>query len=312
MKVLITNRIPKKVLNAFTSFFDVDYHDDLSFMTKEEIIERGRDAEILLVPLSQKIDGSIMEKLKSLKLILNYGAGFDNIDLEGATKGGIIVTNAPAKGSTVATAELTLGLMIDLCRHITKRSADCYNGDFKGWKPSYALGESLCGKRLGILGLGRIGEEVARKAEAFDMEIVYWNRSERDVDYEALSFEELIKTSDIITLHTAFHEELHHLIDGKAFSMMKKDAYLINASRGPIVSEKALINALKSGEIKGAALDVYEFEPQISEELKTLDNLLLSPHLGNATREAREEMGMMAFENAKAYLEGREIPYRVN
>ena len=243
-----------------------------------------------------------------MKIIANYGAGFDNVDIDYAKEKGIIVTNAPASASTKSTAELTFGLMIDLLRNITKMKSDCYDDSFEGWKPVYGLGETLEVKTLGIIGLGRIGTEVMRKAKAFDMNVIFYNRSKKEVDgAKQVDLDYLLENSDVITLHTAYSEKLHHLIDAKAFSKMKKSAYLINASRGKVISEQDLINALNDGEIAGCALDVYEFEPKISEDLRNAKNILLAPHLGNATKLARVQMGEFTFDNIMQFKNG-EIP----
>lgn len=313
MKVLITNRIPKTVMGKYEKEFMVDYHDSMEYLSKGELKKRVETADILVCPLSEQIDREVIDAAKNLKLIANYGAGFDNVDIAYAKEKNIIVTNTPASASTKSTAELTMGLLIDLLRNITASQKDIVENLFEGWKPVYGMGETLEGKTLGIIGLGKIGREVARKAKAFDMQVIYWSRHEKtDVDFEYRPLEEVLEKSDVITLHTAYTKELYHLIDEKAFRKMKDTAYLINASRGPVVDEKALIKALNSEEIRGAALDVYEFEPHISEELKAAKNILLAPHLGNATDKARIEMGMLTFENALALKKGAPCPNRVN
>lgn len=308
MKVLITNRIPEEIIKKYEENFEVDYHDSLDFLSKEELKTRIKDAEGLVCPLSEKIDSEIIDSAKNLKIIANYGAGFDNVDINYAKEKGIIVTNAPASASTKSTAELTFGLMIDLLRNITKMNSDCYDNSFEGWKPVYGLGETLEGKTLGIIGLGRIGTEVMRKAKAFDMDVIFYNRSKKDVEgAKQVELDYLLENSDVITLHIAYSDELHHLIDKKAFEKMKKSAYLINASRGKVIDELDLINALNEEKIAGCALDVYEFEPKISDELRNAKNILLAPHLGNATKLARVQMGDFTFDNIMQFKNG-EIP----
>ena len=262
----------------------------------------------MVCPLSEKIDREIIDEAHNLKIIANYGAGFDNVDIEYAREKGIFVTNAPASASTKSTAELTMGIMIDLLRNITSMSKDCFDGSFQGWKPVYGLGETLEGKTLGIIGMGRIGSEVMRKAKAFDMNVIFYNRSKKDIEGATqVELDYLLENSDVITLHTAYSEQLYHLISEQSFKKMKKTAYLVNASRGKVIDEKALINALNEEEIAGCALDVYEFEPKISEELKNAKNILLVPHLGNATRLARVLMGDLTFDNIMQVKKG-EIP----
>ena len=318
MKVLITNRLPKKIEEKFLESFDCDYNDSLDYLSREELLEKSKDAEVIVCPLSEKIDEEIIENAKNLKLIANFGAGFDNIDLEAASEREIVVTNTPSTGSTTSTSELTMGLMIDLMRMITYYIPDAYDGTFEGWKPNYGLGTTLKDKTLGVIGFGKIGSDVARKAQAFDMDILYWNRTrlseeeEKDLNISYKEVEDLLKESDVVTLHTAYHPDLHHFISDKEFDLMKETAFLVNASRGPIVSEKALMKALHEGKIQGAALDVFEFEPEISEELKDTPNLLMAPHLGNATIEARNEMGEYLYKNVLAISKGEKAPNQVN
>ena len=221
MKVLITNRIPDEIIKKYKENFEVDYNDSLEFLSKEELKTRIKDAEALVCPLSEKIDSEIIDAANNLKIIANYGAGFDNVDINYAKEKGIIVTNAPASASTKSTAELTFGLIIDLLRNITKMNSDCYDDSFEGWKPVYGLGETLEGKTLGIIGLGRIGTEVMRKAKVFDMDVIFYNRSKKEVEgAKQVDLDFLLENSDIITLHTAYSDELHHLIDAKALSKM--------------------------------------------------------------------------------------------
>lgn len=317
-KVLVTLKVPELVYENLKNNFTLIYNDSMNPLSKKELIEKVKDVNAILCPLSEKIDREIMEAGKNLKIIANFGAGFDNIDIDAANDLGIIVTNSPAVNSTSSTSELTIGIMIDIMRNITSGEKDLRKGNFKGWKPVYGLGNSLSGKTLGIIGTGRIGKDVARKARAFDMNLIYYNRTRLDKDIENeynLSYknlDELIEISDVITIHTAYSDNLKHLFNEETFNKMKTSSYLINASRGPIVEEKALIHALNNNIIKGAALDVYEFEPSISEDLLNAKNILLVPHLGNATYEARNEMGLLAFENIKDVLSGKPAKNKVN
>lgn len=317
-KVLVTLKVPELVYENLKNNFTLIYNDSMNPLSKKELIEKVKDVNAILCPLSEKIDREIMEAGKNLKIIANFGAGFDNIDIDAANDLGIIVTNSPAVNSTSSTSELTIGIMIDIMRNITSGEKDLRKGNFKGWKPVYGLGNSLSGKTLGIIGTGRIGKDVARKARAFDMNLIYYNRTRLDKDIENeynLSYknlDELIEISDVITIHTAYSDDLKHLFNEETFNKMKTSSYLINASRGPIVEEKALIHALNNNIIKGAALDVYEFEPNISEDLLNAKNILLVPHLGNATYEARNEMGLLAFENIKDVLSGKPAKNKVN
>ena len=318
MKLLITSNLPDKIYSELEDKFEIDYHDSNKPLTKEEIIERIKDVDALVCPLSDKIDEEIIGSAPNLKIIANYGAGFDNIDLDSASNRDIIVTNAPAPSSAVSTSEITMSLILAVSRKLFPGEKDLKAGNFLGWRPTYFLGEELRGKRLGIIGLGNIGTNVAKRAKAFEMEVVYNSRTrkpelEKSIGIEYIeNREDLIKTSDYITLHTAFSDELHHMIDEEEFDMMKESAYLINAARGPLVNEQALVDALKEGKIRGAGLDVYEFEPEVKEGLLNLENAALLPHLGNATIEARMEMGKAVVDNLKDFLNGDTPRNKVN
>lgn len=301
MKVLVTSNLPEDILLKMEENFDLDYHDSNIPLKKEEIIKRIEDVDALLCPLSDRIDEDIIKAGKNLKIIANYGAGFDNIDIKVAREFGIDVSNAPAPSSAVSTAELAFSLIMAASRRLFEGEKDLRKGNFLGWRPTYFLGSQLKGKTLGIIGMGNIGQELAKRALAFEMKVIYHSRT-RKPEIEELGAiytnkDDLLKEADFISLHTAFSEELKHMISTREFEMMKDSAYLINAARGPLVEEKELVKALRDGLIKGAALDVYEFEPNVSDELLELDNIILIPHLGNATVEARLEMGQAAFEN---------------
>ncbi|WBW50412.1 NAD(P)-dependent oxidoreductase [Peptoniphilus equinus] len=310
MKLFITSRIPQSILdNIKTLNLDMDYEDSNIPLSASELARRMVDADILLCPLSDKITKEMMSQAPNLKLIANYGAGFDNIDIEGAKELGIAVTNAPAPSSAVSTAELTFLLILASVRRLIEGEKDLRDGGFMGWRPTYFLGEELRGKTLGIIGMGNIGKNLAKRAIAFDMEVIYYSRHRKE-DVEALGAvykeqDEVIAEADILTLHTAFAPELRHMIGSKELALMKDTAHLINAARGPLVDEAALIDALERGKIRSAALDVYEFEPKVSEALLKLDNVTLAPHLGNATLEARMEMGEAVVNNIRDFLEGK-------
>lgn len=317
-KILVTMRVPKDTLDMLSKNFELDYNDSLEFLPKDVLKEKVKNVDAALIPLSEKWDKEIIDSAKNLKIIANFGAGYDNIDIEAASEKGIIVTNAPAKGSTNATAEIAMGLIVDIMRGITRGEEALRKGEFKGWKPTFGLGPVLYGKTLGIFGLGRIGKGVAARAKAFGMNVIYNSRTkledslEKELGVKYVEFDELLKQSDVISLNPSYSKELHHLFNEEAFKNMKPSAYLVNTSRGPIIDEKALSKALEEKVIKGAAIDVYEFEPAVTESLLKLDNIVLSPHLGNASIEARDEMGMMAAKNILAVLNGEEAPNKVN
>lgn len=275
-------------------------------LTEENLIKKAAKVDAIICPLSTQITAKVLESAENLKIVANIGAGFDNIDVKKAKELGIAVTNTPDV-STEATAELTLGLILAVARRITEGDRLCRETpeEFKGWAPTFFLGTELTGKTLGIIGLGRIGQAVAKRAAAFGMKIIYSGHHPKDWDAEFVSQEELLKRSDVVTIHAAYNPDLKHLINEETLRMMKPSAFLINAARGPVVEEAALVKALKNEEIAGAALDVFEFEPKIGEELRGLDNVVLTPHIGNATVETRSEMGRMAISNVEAVLAGK-------
>lgn len=317
MKLLITSNIPEEIYDDLDKNFEITYHDSNVPLKKKEIIEKINGQDALLCPLSDKIDKDVIDAGRDLKIIANYGAGFDNIDIAYARDKGIVVTNAPAPASAVSTAELTFGLMLAAARKIVSGDKVTREGGFYGWRPTFYLGSQLKGKTLGIIGLGNIGKNLAKRAKAFEMRVIYYSRTrkedfEKEFGIEYRDRDDVIKNSDFLSLHTAFVPELHHMISKKELEMMKKSAILINASRGPIVDEEALANALIENEIAGAALDVYEFEPRVNEKLLDLSNVILAPHLGNATFEARLEMGENAKDNLIDFKNGKTPKNKVN
>ncbi|MGI5949222.1 2-hydroxyacid dehydrogenase family protein [Peptoniphilus sp.] len=317
MKLLITSTIPEEIFKDLENHFEITYHDSQIPLTHEEIKEKIVGQDALLCPLSDKIDKDIIDAGSSLKIIANYGAGFDNIDIDYAREKNIIVTNAPAPSSAISTAELAFALMISAARKLVSGDKLTRRGEFYGWRPTFYLGSELRGKTLGIIGLGNIGKNLAKRARAFEMNVIYYSRTRKE-DFEkeyGLEYKDkdyVIKNSDFLSLHTAFVPELKHMISQKELEMMKESAILINASRGPVVDEEALAEALIRKEIAGAALDVYEFEPKVNEKLLMLDNVILAPHLGNATYEARMEMGENARDNLIQFKEGKTPQNKVN
>ncbi|MBL7574763.1 Lactate dehydrogenase [Peptoniphilus asaccharolyticus DSM 20463] len=319
MKVFVTSRLPEQILNRIYDLgVELDYEDSNIPLPTEKIIERLSGVEVLICPLSDKITREVIENTnsKDLKLIANYGAGFDNVDIVAAKENGIAVTNAPAPSSAVSTAELTFALMLASARKLVQGEKDLRSGNFFGWRPTYFLGDQLKGKTLGIIGMGNIGKNLAKRALAFDMNVIYYSRNRKEdvesLGAEYLSKEEVIKNSDFLSLHTAFAPELRHMIGESEFKKMKPTSHFINAARGPLVDEQALVKALKDGEIRSAALDVYEFEPRVTDELLELENVVLAPHLGNATEEARFEMGNAVVDNLEDFIANRNLRNRVN
>jgi len=309
-KIFITGIIPEIAYSKLSESYDVTMYRGEKPLSKDQIVEGIKDKDALLCILSDRIDRDIMESNPNLEIIANYGAGFDNIDLLAARENKILVTNTPFV-STVSTAELTFALILGITRRISEGERLMRSGGFQGWAPMFHLGTQLEGKKLGIIGMGNIGKKVARIAKGFQMEVVYHNRSrmsefeEKEYLVQYRSLEDLLGESDIVTLHLSYHKSLHHYIGDREIGMMKDSAYLINAARGPLVDEKTLLKALVDKRIAGAALDVFELEPEVTEGLEKLDNVLITPHIGNATIEARTSMAQVASENIIDALEGK-------
>ncbi|WP_078392494.1 2-hydroxyacid dehydrogenase family protein [Shouchella patagoniensis] len=305
-QIFISGEIPEVGYHQLQKYtFQV--HTGESLITEDELKEGVAQAEALLCPLSTKVTASVLEAAPNLKIIANFGAGYDNIDVAAATAKGIVVTNTP-NVSTEATAELALGLMIALMRRIPEGDTLCRTTGFNGWAPLFFLGRELAGKKLGIVGFGKIGQAVAKRASAFGMEILYSGRErkqEEEAKYGAtyVSFADLAETADVISIHTAYNKETHHLFQKETFETMKRSAFLLNLARGPVVDEAALASALQEKQLAGAALDVFEFEPVINDVLKEMDNVVLTPHIGNATVETREAMARLSVENICRILE---------
>ncbi|MEG6585282.1 2-hydroxyacid dehydrogenase family protein [Dendrosporobacter sp. 1207_IL3150] len=309
-KVFISGLIPQVAYDMLSKEFEVTMHNDLRLLSKAEIIEGLAGKDALLPLLSDNIDADIINSNPNLKVIANYGAGFNNIDVATATEKNIPVTNTP-KVSTDATADLTWGLILAVARRIVEGDKNTRAGKFTGWAPLYHLGIEVTGKTLGIIGIGNIGKAVARRAKGFDMPIIYYSRTrlspeeEKELNAEYRDMDYVIRNSDFLTFHLSYNPSLRHLIGAKELASMKKSAFLINAARGPIVDEQALLEALRNKTIAGAGLDVYEFEPAVTPGLEELDNVVLCPHLGNATVETRDQMATIAANNIIAVLKGQ-------
>jgi len=307
-KVLVTNKLPEEGLVRLKEHCKVYMHKKDSSMTQKELL---KFAPILdgIIPVITKINAEFIREAKKLKVISNYGVGYDNIDINAATKRGIPVTNLPYS-VTESTAELTMAIMLAVTRRIAEADNYMRTANDGIWHPNLLMGHELYGKKLGIIGFGRIGKAVARRAWGFGMDLYYYDtkRSDSyklDTNVKFLSFKELIKQMDYITLHVPYLKNTHHLIAKKEFANMKKNAYLINASRGPVVDQQALINALKNGIISGVALDVFEKELQVPEGLCKLKNVILTPHIGTSTIETRIKMAARASEKIIQIMSGK-------
>ncbi len=314
-EIFINRRLPEEGLKMFEGH-EVEIYEGDAPPSKEEIIEgvKGKDALICL--LTDKIDGEVMDASPSLKIIANYAVGYDNIDVSEATKRGIFVTNTPGV-LTETVADLAWALIMAIARRIVEGDKFMREGKFRGWAPMLLLGSDVHGKTLGIIGAGRIGQAVARRAKGFNMRILYYSRRrkedfEKECNAEYVDLKTLLRESDFISLHTPLTPETYHMIGENELKMMKSSAYLINTGRGKCVDERALVKALKEGWIRGAALDVFENEPEIEPELKELDNVVLTPHIGSASYETRSRMAVMVAENVLAALKGKMPPNCIN
>ncbi|WP_144568555.1 2-hydroxyacid dehydrogenase family protein [Bacillus pseudomycoides] len=314
-KILVAGNIPEIGLQLLQNH-EIEMYDKEELISTEELAKRVKDKDALLSLLSTKVTKEVIDAASNLKIIANYGAGYDNIAYKYAAEKGVVVTNTP-KVSTEATAELTFAILLAAARRIPEGDTLCRTVGFNGWAPLFFLGREVYGKTIGIIGLGEIGKAVAKRAKAFGMNVMYTgpNRkyeTESEIEATYVTLEELLQTADFITINCAYNPSLHHMINEEQFKMMKKTAYIINAARGPIMNELALAHALETNEIEGAALDVFEFEPKITERLKGLKNVVLTPHVGNATFETRDAMAEMAVRNILAVLEGEEPLTPVN
>jgi glyoxylate reductase len=311
-KVLVTRKIPERPLSLLKETAEMTLNIEDRAMTPEEIIAGLPQKAALLSMGGDPISAGILEAGKELKVVANYAVGFDNIDLAAATRLKIAVTNTPDV-LTDTTADLTFALILGTARRIVECDRFVRAGKWVQWRPDLLLGSDVHEKILGIVGLGRIGSAIARRALGFNMKILYTDV--RPVESivaerfraEFLPLQDLLRESDFVTLHVSLTPETTHLIGREELRLMKKSAFLINASRGPVVEEKALVEALKLGIIAGAGLDVFEEEPRVNPELIQMDNVLLLPHIGSATFETREKMAFVAVNNLLAVLRG-EIP----
>ncbi|MDR3653738.1 MAG: NAD(P)-dependent oxidoreductase [Paludibacter sp.] len=317
LRVLVTTKLFSEGFSSLNEDFDVVFPTN-DFFSKKEVIETISGFDALVSTFQFKVDKEVIEATKGkLKIIANYGVGFDNIDVECATRNAIVVTNTP-NPVVEPTAEHTFGLMLVAARRIAECDRKIRLPHGLKWGVMENLGQSLYGKTLGIIGMGRIGRAVARRAIANGMKIVYYNRTKLtpniELAYQAqrLDLDELLKISDVVTLHTPLTERTYHIINQDSFKEMKPTVILVNTSRGPVVDEIALIDALQNKRIAAAALDVYEFEPNISKELFELDNVVLSPHNGTATIEARNEMSRFVSQNIIRFFDGKSDITRVN
>ena len=317
MKVFVTRQIPQKGLEMLKARFEVEIGASDRNLSRREICEGTKDADALVCLLSDAIDEEILSGAKKLKIIANYAVGYNNINVEYAKEHGIFVTNTPGV-LTETTADLTWALMLSVARRIVEADKFTRSGKFKGWEPELMLGSDVFGKTLGVIGAGRIGQAVMKRAIGFGMRVIYYSKSRLPLDIESnlnasyVSLEKLLKEADFVSLHVPLTKNTYHMIGEDQLSLMKRTAYLINTARGPVVDEEALVKFLKEKRIAGAALDVFENEPLLTPGLTELDNVVITPHIGSASKETREKMSVIVAENVIVALEGKIPPNCVN
>ncbi|HEY0069353.1 MAG TPA: D-glycerate dehydrogenase [Chloroflexia bacterium] len=324
MRVLVTQRVPEAAIERLREAVGKDGTLDINpdpdrIWTKQELIDRlkGGDYNALYCLLTNPIDAEVLDAASGLRVVANMAVGYNNIEVDEASRRGIAVTNTPGV-LTDTTADFAWALLMASARRVVEADKFLRAGRFYGWGPLMMVGQDVYGKTLGVIGFGRIGRAVARRASGFDMQVLYYDRQPADPDTEKalnahlVSMEELLRESDYVTIHTDYNPETHHLIGQPELESMKRTAYLINTARGPIVDEAALAAALKNGTIAGAGLDVFENEPEVHPGLLELDNAVLVPHIASASLDTRNAMAMMAAENVIAALKGEMPPNCVN
>ena len=318
LSVVVTRRLPPEVETRLSELFDVRLRDADTAMSRNDIVEAMKSADVLVPTITDTVDASMIGQAGDrLKLIANYGAGVDNIDVATARQRGILVSNTPGE-LTDDTADMTKGLILAVTRRIPEGLAAMQSGDWDGWAPTAFLGGRVAGKRLGILGMGRIGQAVARRAAAFGMQVHYHNRKrlrpeieeELDATYWE-SLDQMVARVDILSINCPHTPSTFHLMNARLLKLMKPDAVIVNTSRGEVIDENALTRMLRAGEIAGAGLDVYEQGTEVNPRLRELSNVVLLPHMGSATRESRIEMGEKVIINIKTFDDGHRPPDQV-
>lgn len=316
-RILVTGRLPEVIMAELEKVFLVDANVEDKPLERQRLLHGIKDKDGLISMITDNVDEEVLDKASHLKMIAHFGVGYNNIDIKAATRRGIAVSNTPGV-LTDATAELAFALILAVARRVVECDKATREGRFRYWAPMLFLGREVTGKTLGIIGLGEIGKAVARRAKGFKMRILYNNRSRIDASEEKglmaeyADLQRLLVESDFVSLHVPLTSETRHLIGKKEFFLMKPTAYLINTSRGPVVDEQALFEALLNRKISGAGLDVYENEPALTPGLMKLPNVVLLPHTGSGTLETRIKMASMAADNLIAGLSGKIPPNLVN
>ncbi len=317
MNVLVTGNLPDHILDSIRADHTVEVNAANRPMDRERFLAAVADKHGILTMLTDRVDEELLDQAPNLTIVANCAVGYDNIDVTAATHRKIAVTNTPGV-LTASTADVSFALMLAVARRVVEGDRQVRRGQFKHFVPFHFLGQDISGKTLGIIGMGRIGKAVAKRAAGFDMPIIYASRSRLSVGEEALigarfaDLECLLQQSDVVTLHVPLTPQTHHLVGAKQLRLMKSSAILINTSRGPVVDETALVKALRGGWIRGTGLDVYENEPRLTPGLIACDNAVLLPHVGSATIETRTRMAELAVRNLLTGLRGRIPPNCLN
>ncbi|NIY71206.1 D-glycerate dehydrogenase [Marivivens donghaensis] len=315
LSVVVTRRLPDQIETRMKELFDVRLRDDDTVMSKAELTAALQDADVLVPSITDRIDAEVIKSAgERLKLIANFGAGTDHIDVDAARDAGIEVSNTPGV-MTEDTADMTMALILAVVRRIPEGLAMMQAGDWEGWSPTGMLGGRIAGRRLGILGMGRIGQAVARRAAAFGMSVHYHNRRrlrpETEQELGATywdSLDQMVARMDIISINCPHTPATFHLMNARRLKLMKPDAVIVNTSRGEVIDENALTRMLRAGEVAGAGLDVFEQGAQFNPRLRELSNVVLLPHMGSATREGRVEMGERVILNIHTFADGHKPP----
>ena len=316
-KILVSGHLTEDILSLLAKDCDVRANEEDRPMGRAELLDAVAGVDGMLAMITDGVDPELMDRAPRLRVVSNMAVGYNNIDVAAATERGIVVTNTPGI-LTEATAELAFALVLASARRVVDLDRRTRAGEWTCWAPLLFLSREVSGKTLGVIGLGRIGRAVARRARAFGMEVLYHNRirldaaEERELGVKYAERDELLRQADFVSLHVPLSGETRHLIGRRELALMKPTSYLVNTSRGPVVDEAALVEALREKRIEGAGLDVYEQEPLLTPGLAELDNVVLMPHVGSATIETRMKMARMASENLLAGLRGEQPAHVVN
>lgn len=317
MKVYVSFWLPEAPLNTLREKHEVIVNEKDSLPAADELAAQLADADAFLC-VGSRVDSSVLDRVgERLKIIANWGVGYNNIDADYAAQKGIMVTNTPDV-LTETTADMAWALLMAVARRVVEADAYVRAGQFEGFKPFAMLGSDVWGKTLGVVGFGRIGQAVGRRALGFGMKVLYYDavrlspEAEKEISATYVDLDTLVKVSDFVSLHVPLVEDTRHLIDAARLSTMKPSAFLVNAARGPVVDEQALLEALRDGTIAGAGLDVFEREPEVTPGLLELPNVVLAPHIGSGTWETRTNMAHVAVSNIVAALDGETPPNLVN